>query len=175
MNLYYGKLSKDKMKRNVNYLPTTPTKRVQTVKEKKNVDPHQKIKVDVGLGVGHGHVHDPDPEIVAVEEEAREIAIGQDHGHVQEIDQGDINQEDLDQDLVQGLEIETEIEEAVEKIDRVPGPDQGIVSPKKNQRTKEQRQNNRNTLEIKDVDLLKFSRTVLKDKLTKYILSTYDD
>ena len=39
----------------------------------------------------------------------------------------------------------------------------------------ELRQNNRNSLEIKYVDLLKFSRTVLKDKLTKYILSTYED
>ena len=126
------------MKRNVNYRPTTRTKRVQTVKEKKNVDLHQKIKVvDAGLEVGHARVHDLDLEIVAVEGEAREIAIGQDHGRVQEIDRDDINLEDRDPDLVQGLEIETEIEEAVEKIGHVQGLDQGIVSPKKNQKTKE--------------------------------------
>ena len=35
--------------------------------------------------------------------------------------------------------------------------------------------NNRNNIEIKDIDLLKYSRTVLKDKLTKHILSTYND
>ena len=35
--------------------------------------------------------------------------------------------------------------------------------------------NNRNNTEIKDIDLLKFSRTVLKDKLTKHILCTYND
>ena len=29
--------------------------------------------------------------------------------------------------------------------------------------------------EINDIDLLKFSRTVLKDKLTMHILSTYED
>ena len=31
-----------------------------------------------------------------------------------------------------------------------------------------------NNLEIKDIDLLEYSRTLLKDKITKYILSTYD-
>jgi hypothetical protein len=35
--------------------------------------------------------------------------------------------------------------------------------------------NNVNTLEIKDINLLKFSRTVLKDTLTKHILSTYEE
>ena len=35
--------------------------------------------------------------------------------------------------------------------------------------------NNINNQEIKDIDLLKYSRTVLKDKLTKHILSTYDE
>ena len=37
------------------------------------------------------------------------------------------------------------------------------------------RRNNKNNLEIQDIDLLKFSRKVLKDKLTKHILSTYDE
>ena len=37
------------------------------------------------------------------------------------------------------------------------------------------RKNNINNPEIKDIDLLKFSRTVLKDKLTKHILSTYEE
>ena len=37
------------------------------------------------------------------------------------------------------------------------------------------RSNNINSLEIHDIDLLKYSRQVLKDKLTKHILSTYDD
>ena len=35
--------------------------------------------------------------------------------------------------------------------------------------------NNRDNIEIKDIDSLKYSRTVLKDKLTKHILSTYND
>ena len=37
------------------------------------------------------------------------------------------------------------------------------------------RSNNINSSEIHDIDLLKYSRQVLKDKLTKHILSTYDD
>ena len=35
------------------------------------------------------------------------------------------------------------------------------------------RKNNVNNLEIKDIDLLNYSRKVLKDKLTKHVLSTY--
>ena len=35
--------------------------------------------------------------------------------------------------------------------------------------------NNHRTREIKDINLLTFSRTVLKDKLTKHILSTYEE
>ena len=35
--------------------------------------------------------------------------------------------------------------------------------------------NNKNDIEIKDIDLLKFSRNVLKDKVTKHILSQYED
>ena len=35
--------------------------------------------------------------------------------------------------------------------------------------------NTHNNIEIKDVDLLKYSRTVLKNKITKHILSTYND
>ena len=37
------------------------------------------------------------------------------------------------------------------------------------------RLNNTNNQEIKDIDLLKYSRQVLKDKLTKHILSQYVD
>ena len=37
------------------------------------------------------------------------------------------------------------------------------------------RSQNTNNNEIKDIDLLKFSRQVLKEKLTKHILSTYED
>ena len=37
------------------------------------------------------------------------------------------------------------------------------------------RRNNINNLDVQDIDLLKFSRKVLKDKLTKHILSTYDE
>ena len=37
------------------------------------------------------------------------------------------------------------------------------------------RSQNINNNEIKDIDLLKFSRQVLKEKLTKHILSTYED
>ena len=37
------------------------------------------------------------------------------------------------------------------------------------------RKDNLNSPEIKDIDLLKFSRNVLKDKLTKHILSTYEE
>ena len=36
------------------------------------------------------------------------------------------------------------------------------------------RKNNVNNSEINDIDLLNYSRTALKDKLTKYILSTYE-
>ena len=36
------------------------------------------------------------------------------------------------------------------------------------------RENNINIQEIKNIDLLEYSRTILKDKLTKHILSTYD-
>ena len=36
------------------------------------------------------------------------------------------------------------------------------------------RATNVNNIEIKDIDLLNYSRTVLKDKLTKHILSTYE-
>ena len=35
------------------------------------------------------------------------------------------------------------------------------------------RRNNINNLEVNDIDLLKYSRNVLKDKLTKHILSLY--
>ena len=35
------------------------------------------------------------------------------------------------------------------------------------------RRNNVNNMEIKDIDLLVYSRKVLKDKLTQHILSTY--
>ncbi len=37
------------------------------------------------------------------------------------------------------------------------------------------RNQNTNNTEIQDIDLLKFSRQVLKVKLTKHILSTYED
>ena len=37
------------------------------------------------------------------------------------------------------------------------------------------RKNNINNPEIKDIDLLRYSRPVLKDKLTKHILSTYNE
>ena len=37
------------------------------------------------------------------------------------------------------------------------------------------RRQNTNNNEIQDIDLLKFSRPVLKEKLTKHILSTYED
>jgi hypothetical protein len=37
------------------------------------------------------------------------------------------------------------------------------------------KKNNLNNHKIKDIDLLNFSRTVLKDKLTKHILSTYEE
>ena len=36
------------------------------------------------------------------------------------------------------------------------------------------RKNNRNKPDIKDIDLIKLSRNVLKDRLTKHILSTYE-
>ena len=36
------------------------------------------------------------------------------------------------------------------------------------------KRNNINNPEITDIDLLKYSRTILKDKITKYILSTYE-
>jgi hypothetical protein len=36
------------------------------------------------------------------------------------------------------------------------------------------RKDNINNREIKDIDLLKYSRNILKDKLTKHILSTYE-
>ena len=36
------------------------------------------------------------------------------------------------------------------------------------------RKNNTNKPEINDIDLIKLSRNVLKDKLTKHILSTYE-
>ena len=35
------------------------------------------------------------------------------------------------------------------------------------------RKNNINNPEVKDIDLLNYSRKVLKDKLTKHVLSTY--
>ena len=35
--------------------------------------------------------------------------------------------------------------------------------------------NNKNNPDINDIDLLKYSRPVLKDKLTKHILCKYDD
>ena len=37
------------------------------------------------------------------------------------------------------------------------------------------RLNNRNHKEIKDIDLLNFSRSVLKDKLTKHVLCSYSE
>ena len=37
------------------------------------------------------------------------------------------------------------------------------------------RKDKMNNTEIKDIDLLQYSRTVFKDKLTKYILSTYSE
>ena len=37
------------------------------------------------------------------------------------------------------------------------------------------RRENKNSQEIKDIDLLDYSRPVLKDKLTKHILSKYEE
>ena len=37
------------------------------------------------------------------------------------------------------------------------------------------RRENKNSQEIKDIDLLDYSRPVLKDRLTKHILSKYEE
>ena len=50
-----------------------------------------------------------------------------------------------------------------------------IYIPRSSEINLTHRKDTSNKLEIKNIDLLKFSRKVLKDKLTKHILSTYQE